>query len=475
MNMKNKDKKEQRRAHFSQRLFWSIFSLFLGFSFCFLLFQIQREKDFARQKLNETLNNYNYQLYHLTKDISAVDDVVNSFIQNISQKDLRVTVINPEGEVVYDNVYTNYQGNHNNRSEVHTARLYGKGYTIRSSKSTGERYFYSATNFDGYIYRTALPYNPYLKDMLAINRDFIYFMIVMIIIFFVVLSRFTFSIGKTISKLRNFARNVESGKIPESDYTFPNDELGDISKNMINLYHKQQKAKEEEGRMKRQLTQNVAHELKTPVSSIQGYLETIVSNPDMPAEQKQHFLERCYSQSTRLTDLLRDISVLNRLDEAKELFELTETSISALLKDIENECLQEMKEKQMTLDIQLLNTPVIWGNSSLLYSIFQNLFDNSITYAGEDSRITVSCYKEDDTYYYFRFSDNGIGIAEQHLERIFERFYRIDKGRSRKLGGTGLGLAIVKNGVLFHKGTISVQSEPGKGVVFSFTLMKDIR
>ena len=293
-------------------------------------------------------------------------------------------------------------------------------------------------------------------------------MALMTLIFFFVLSRFTFSIGKTISKLRDFALNVEKDRMPAVDYVFPNDELGDISQNIVTLYHRQQKAKnelsmereklikhfqyskegfamftsegreilsnilfiqfinvisdtqihqvedvtdiaelepirtflnknirnlnrkkkvlresvtidkngkifliecilfldnsyeisindisrqEEESRMKRQLTQNVSHELKTPVSSIQGYLETILSNPDLSPDKRQFFLERCYSQSTRLTGLLRDISVLNRLDEASEMFDLTEVNITKLIAEIQKECSQDMEEKHITSEI----------------------------------------------------------------------------------------------------------------------------
>jgi len=416
-------------------------------------------------------------------------------------------------------------------------------------------------------------------------------MALMTLIFFFVLSRFTFSIGKTISKLRDFALNVEKDRMPPVDYVFPNDELGDISQNIVTLYHRQQKAKnelsmereklikhfqyskegfamftsegreilsnilfiqfinvisdtqihqvedvtdiaelepirtflnknirnlnrkkkvlresvtidkngkifliecilfldnsyeisindisrqEEESRMKRQLTQNVSHELKTPVSSIQGYLETILSNPDLSPGKRQFFLERCYSQSTRLTGLLRDISVLNRLDEASEMFDLTEVNITKLIAEIQKECSQDMEEKHITSEIILPGDPTVFGNNSLLYSIFRNLYDNAIAYAGENIRITVNCYKEDPKYYYFSFSDNGVGIPEEHINRIFERFYRVDKGRSRKIGGTGLGLSIVKNGVNFHKGQISAKSSPGKGVTFFFTLKKKL-
>lgn len=585
------DGEKRHRIPFSQRLFWSVFFMFLGFTVCFLLFQYQREREFAQEKLNNVLSNYNYQLFRKCQQSTDINKTVISFMDDIPQKDLRVTIIDPSGDVLFDNSGTDEFNNHNDRSEVRKARLYNEGFAIRSSESTGKRYFYSASNIGGYIYRSALPYDPYVRGILTVNKDFIYFMALMTLIFFFVLSRFTFSIGKTISKLRDFALNVEKDRMPAVDYVFPNDELGDISQNIVTLYHRQQKAKnelsmereklikhfqyskegfamftsegreilsnilfiqfinvisdtqihqvedvtdiaelepirtflnknirnlnrkkkvlresvtidkngkifliecilfldnsyeisindisrqEEESRMKRQLTQNVSHELKTPVSSIQGYLETILSNPDLSSDKRQFFLERCYSQSTRLRGLLRDISVLNRLDEASEMFDLTEVNITKLIAEIQKECSQDMEEKHITSEIILPGDPTVFGNNSLLYSIFRNLYDNAIAYAGENIRITVNCYKEDPKYYYFSFSDNGVGIPEEHINRIFERFYRVDKGRSRKIGGTGLGLSIVKNGVNFHKGQISAKSSPGKGVTFFFTLKKKL-
>ena len=585
------DGEKRHPIPFSQRLFWSVFFMFLGFTVCFLLFQYQREREFAQEKLNNVLSNYNYQLFRKCQQSTDINQTVISFMDDIPQKDLRVTIIDPSGDVLFDNSGTDEFNNHNDRSEVRKARLYNEGFAILSSEYTGKRYFYSASNIGGYIYRSALPYDPYVRGILTVNKDFIYFMALMTLIFFFVLSRFTFRIGKTISKLRDFALNVEKDRMPAVDYVFPNDELGDISQNIVTLYHRQQKAKnelsmereklikhfqyskegfamftsegreilsnilfiqfinvisdtqihqvedvtdiaelepirtflnknirnlnrkkkvlresvtidkngkifliecilfldnsyeisindisrqEEESRMKRQLTQNVSHELKTPVSSIQGYLETILSNPDLSPDKRQFFLERCYSQSTRLTGLLRDISVLNRLDEASEMFDLTEVNITKLIAEIQKECSQDMEEKHITSEIILPGDPTVFGNNSLLYSIFRNLYDNAIAYAGENIRITVNCYKEDPKYYYFSFSDNGVGIPEEHINRIFERFYRVDKGRSRKIGGTGLGLSIVKNGVNFHKGQISAKSSPGKGVTFFFTLKKKL-
>ena len=230
---------------------------------------------------------------------------------------------------------------------------------------------------------------------------------------------------------------------------------------------------EEQIRLKRQLTQNIAHELKTPVSNIQGYLETILSTQDLPQDKMQIFLERCYAQSNRLTRLLRDISVLTRMDEAANLIDMEKVDVSLLVGNIVNEVALELEEKDITVVNSLKPHILLRGNYSLLYSIFRNLMDNAIAYAGSHIHIHISCFREDENFYYFSFADTGVGVSPEHLNRLFERFYRVDKGRSRKLGGTGLGLAIVKNAVLIHGGTISAKNSQGGGLEFVFTLAKE--
>lgn len=230
---------------------------------------------------------------------------------------------------------------------------------------------------------------------------------------------------------------------------------------------------EEQISLKRQLTQNIAHELKTPVSSIQGYLETIVNNNNIPKEKMSVFLERCYAQSNRLSRLLRDISVLTRMDEAANMIDMEKIDISILVGNIINEVSLELEGKSIAVVNSLKKEIQIQGNYSLLYSIFRNLMDNAIAYAGNNIHIHINCFREDERFYYFSFADSGIGVSPEHLNRLFERFYRVDKGRSRKLGGTGLGLAIVKNAVIIHGGNISAKNNPGGGLEFVFTLAKE--
>lgn len=227
---------------------------------------------------------------------------------------------------------------------------------------------------------------------------------------------------------------------------------------------------EEESRLKRQLTQNIAHELKTPISSIQGYLETMLENPDLPADKRTKFIERSFLQSKRLSDLLRDISTLTRMDEAPRLIEKEPVNIANLLKQMAGDVEAELKSKHINFVLDVPDNMDVNGNPSLLYSVFRNLMDNALAYGGEGIEVGVRCFRQDSDRYYFLFYDTGEGIPEEHLNRIFERFYRVDKGRTRKLGGTGLGLAIVKNAVQLHGGTIAAKNRHGGGLDIVFSL-----
>ena len=281
---------------------------------------------------------------------------------------------------------------------------------------------------------------------------------------------------KSITQLRRFAKKVgknESFDLNEEDSAFPEGELGEISRHIVHLYQDLKQSQEDQIRLKRQLTQNISHELKTPVSSIQGYIETLLNNPQIDEEKRQQFLQRCHAQTQRLTNLLNEISTLNRMDDEVGLHSLSQeyVSISKLVNGIVQEVSLQLEERHMTLANQLSEDVIVKGDASLLYSIFRNLTDNAISYAGEGTTITIRATR-DAQFFHFTFADNGVGIPPEHLPHIFERFYRVDKGRSRKLGGTGLGLSIVKNAVVLHGGNISASCEKNYGLVFLFSLKR---
>lgn len=224
--------------------------------------------------------------------------------------------------------------------------------------------------------------------------------------------------------------------------------------------------------LKQEMTNNIAHELRTPVASIRGYLETIQNLNKNDEERRNNFLERAYIQTIRLSELIQDISMLTKIEEASNRFTLEDVKIKQLLDDLYSDLEEKIKIHNDRLTIDVNESIIIYGSRSLLYSIFRNLIENALAYAGEGIEIGVRCYLETNEAIYFEVYDNGIGIEEKHLVRIFERFYRINEGRTRNTGGSGLGLSIVKNAVLFHHGGIVARNKPEGGLSFLITFPK---
>ncbi len=465
-----------------RRMFWSVLAIFLVFAVLFIVFQQIREKEFKIDTLNLRLQTYNSQLYEHILRNGRSEMSVDDFLRSHPLTHVRITMTDKHGKVFYDNKRKDYNHIHNHiqRKEIREALATGKGSDIsRSSESVGGDFFYSATYFPeggGVVIRSALPYDSGLAHSLQADQHFLWFALAVVALLTGVLYRFIQRLDSNVTKLRIFAQRADRNESLDTEdlVDFPSDELGEISEHIIKIYKRLQKTKEEQNVLKRQLTQNIAHELKTPVASIQGYLETILTNPRLDEEQRKQFLDRCFAQSQRLTSLLGDISTLNRLDDAPELNSLEEVDIARIVDQISKETALDFKRKNMTFVNRLPGSLPVRGNQSLLYSIFRNLIDNAIAYAGEGTTATLAaCEGEEDTWH-FMFCDNGVGVPAQHLPRLFERFYRVDKGRSRKMGGTGLGLAIVKNAVQFHGGAISVANRSEGGLRFDFSLRRNM-
>ena len=462
------------------RLYISVTALFLIYAVCFMVFQQNREKQYKIDTLNLKLQTYNQRMHEaLVLQDNKSEQTLNNFVKTHAEHNIRVTLIDRRGRVFYDNIFKDYAriGNHANRTEFIQAVKTGRGQTVdRNSSTLRHDYFYSATYFpkDGYIIRTALPYDNDLARSLQADQHYIWFSIVVILLLTLLLYRFISRLGRNITQLQTFAERADQNESLETEelIDFSDDELGEIAERIIKIYRRLQSTRQEQDILKRQLTQNIAHELKTPVAGIQGYLETILENPDMPDSTQRQFLTRCHAQSERLTSLLNDISILNRLDDGATAMQRESVEINQLINQIEEETCLQLQAHGMTFSNQLSAGITICGNRSLLYSIFRNLTDNAIAYAGHGTTITLYAQSMADRWQ-FCFSDNGVGVANEHLRRIFERFYRIDKGRSRQNGGTGLGLSIVKNAVLFHGGSIQARNLPEGGLQFLFTLRRE--
>ncbi len=292
-------------------------------------------------------------------------------------------------------------------------------------------------------------------------------------------------LNRNMQSLKRASEAMENGADIESMPDFANDELGDISRHIIDLYKRLRQASsaverehdlalhehQEKLRIKRQLTNNINHELKTPVAAIQGYLETMIHSKDMSPEERESFIEKCYAHSQRLSQLLHDVSTITRLEDGSSRIECESVDLGNMLDEIRSEIALLPDDRRMRVNLTLPEPMLVKGNPTLLLSIFKNLTDNAIAYSGGRD-IFISAELTSPDMYTVTVADNGIGVDEEHIGHIFERFYRIDKGRSRKLGGTGLGLSIVKNAVLFHGGDIEVYNRKVGGLEFKFTLPK---
>jgi signal transduction histidine kinase len=413
-------------------------------------------------------------LYELTE--STFDELHN--LQLYLLNDVRVSIISIDGKLLYDSYVADKSqvDNHIDRPEIRKAMHQSHGRNVRRSATTGQEFVYYAKYFpDKYFIRMALPFDEETKVFFRANWHFIYLEMLVLFVFVLIILNFVAGrFGKSISQLRDFTRKVKDDDELPQNIQFSSDEIGEIGSELAEIFKQKIESKrdaEKNRLLKQQMTSNIAHELRTPVTSLRAYLETLTEQK-VPSEQQAQFLERAYQQSIRLSELIDDVSLISKLEEASSQFSMEKINLLELTNEVKKDIGNKLAEKNIKLDISIESDVVVMGNRTLLHSVFQNLADNTIKYAGENIEIHINNYLEDDQYYYFSYYDTGRGVAEEHLNRIFERFYRIDNGRTRDAGGSGLGLSIVKNVILLHKGNIQAKIHPQGGLQFLFTLKK---
>ncbi len=428
----------------------------------FMVFQYRREKAFKEQLLDCELQMHNRRIL----DDIARGVPVDSIIDHIGSPldNLRISLIDNAGNVIFDNNDSTPfpSGDHNSRPEVIEARKSGIGHSVsRYSVSDNCSYFYSAMRGDdGIVIRSAAPYTHSLQEVLKADSSILWIMIAFAIVLSLASYVASHKISLSIRRLNLFAEKAEKGERIYNDEAFPHDELGSIASHIVRLYiqrdeqHREALRQEKDKiRLKKQLTNNINHELKTPVASILVCLELLRDHPEMLSEEKKRELnDRIFANAQRLNSLLKDVAAITRMDEGEEMIEKAPVDLAELVNDVVAEE-QLRTSMNITVDMPQLK---INGNRQLLESIFRNLIDNAISYSG-GSEIVIKADNEGN----FTVSDNGCGVPDEHLPHIFERFYRIDKGRSRAAGGTGLGLSIVRNAVGIHGSDISVTNDGG--------------
>lgn len=343
---------------------------------------------------------------------------------------IRVSVINLKGEVIYDSAEpAAVMDNHLSRPEIEASLKGDDGSSIRKSETAGIEYLYYARKYGDVIVRTALPFEITQKRFL--HPDWILLITIGLLFLAAVLAIILLSRRLDAEVKRTTDEKLQS--------------------------------------QKKRITGNLAHEIRTPVTSIRGYLETLVNNPELPVDKKELFTERAYLQTLRLSDLIRDIALITKIEEAPELLTIEDINIRTVTDEVFDEFSSSVKDQGIIIENRIPEGLDIKGNPSLIYAIFRNLVENSIRYAGPGITICVECSTSDGVAH-FKYADNGKGISKEHLERIFERFYRIPEENGHRAEGSGLGLSIVRNAIAFHGGSIHASTVVPQGLCFSFTL-----
>ena len=243
-----------------------------------------------------------------------------------------------------------------------------------------------------------------------------------------------------------------------------------FGRDVSNLNKKMAQEQVKYRQMKQQMTNNIAHELRTPVSSIRGYLETLSNCPDLDRERRRSFIDKAYAQSIRLSDLIRDIALLSMIEDAPEQLRSEMLNVRTVVGNVLEEYSSQIAARGDVVENMLPEDLTMDGNQALIYAKFRNLIENSLKYAGDNVTLHIECSSFKGRNIRFVYYDTGVGVGQEHLKRIFERFYRVSEGRTRDAGGSGLGLSIVRNAVAFHGGEITAHRHNGGGLEYRFTM-----
>ena len=400
---------------------WIWISVILAvFALAITALELSSELDYKKSILSARLEGY--------ADVVARSQDYGGAVRLLPE-DIRVSVVSPSGEVVYDSYEGEVLGSHLDRPEIQACLSGSEGCSIRRSGTSGIEYIYFAKRYGDVIVRTAMPFE--LAQKRFMHPDWT--LLITIGLLFLLAALLTRRLS-----LRADAKAKEA-------------------------------ADEQLKTQKKRITGNLAHELRTPVTSIRGYLETLVDNPQMDEAKKGQFIDRAYRQTLRLSDLIRDISLITKMEEAPQTLKKEHLGMRHLTCEVIEEFAGTIAAQGVKVENTIADDVCILGNQSLLYALLRNLVENSLRYGGPGITIHIECSLYDGMANFF-YCDTGKGVSDEHLGKIFKRFYRIPEEDSHRSEGSGLGLSIVKNAVAFHKGTISAHHLQPHGLAFRFSI-----
>lgn len=392
----------------------------------------------------------------LVSTFASERDFIDRLDGKISD-DIRITLIDKDGEVLHESMKTSANDNHFERPEVQLALKAGSGYAVRFSQDTGaDMHYYAMVLEDGRILRLSVLASgiySFMDDALPL---IIILSIVVVLLALIIAKLLTV---KLIAPIERMGASLDN---PDAPYP----ELRPFAEQIKNDYNEKQRME----KLRREFTANVSHELKTPLTGISGYAEMIEMGMAKPEDVKR-FAGRIRSESARLLSLIGDIINLSEIDSPEH----EEIKENVDLYEVAKTCAEQLKESASNFAVNMLvsgESCTVLGSRKRLEELCYNLADNAIRYNVSGGKVILSAENRDGQGV-LTVSDTGIGIPAEQQERVFERFYRVDKGRSKKNGGTGLGLAIVKHIALLHNAEIELRSEEGVGTVITVRFPKE--
>lgn len=477
------------RLSYKQKLFLPIVVLLWLLVILFAVFQARREVELKRNFLIsrvDLINKRIIDLYENNEDVKPFVNFVDNYFDSSVLDDVSVAVYdNVTGEIIAD---------------VGFSAPLPEGIDFQKGSISGERlsrerddldldpsvtfYYKEEMSPDGSILvQTIMPFNERIAKEVSTGIGWwaliFIFGLALTLVIYITISH----IARNVRILNKFASQAVDNVDLDNFDEFGNDDLGQIGRKILDIYNSRRaaqlerevehsvaiKATEERALLRRQVTNNISHELKTPVGVIRGYVDTLVENPEMDDASRMHFLNKTQQHVERLCNLLNDLATMTRLDEGAANIKMERIDFYALIQSIAT----DIEESGTGGDMKFVNSvppdTFVKGNSALLSGAVMNLVKNAVNYS-RGTEMGVRLLTRNSRNFTFVFYDNGTGVEDEHIPHLFDRFYRVDKGRSRKAGGTGLGLPIVKSSINSMEGSITVRNAARGGLEFVFAL-----
>ncbi|MBD5210457.1 MAG: HAMP domain-containing histidine kinase [Bacteroidales bacterium] len=472
-----KGRKQIMRLHW--RLYFPLVAMLWLIIGITIFYFVSHEKNRQQQNLENRLLNVNntvIEAYNNGVNLQETVNFIRLFTDNTTLTPLRITVYDKYGTMVADNPATTinlYEADGTPNPALADLLAQDKDNNIQNIIHDEDKSMICCkASPDGMIYSlSALPYEGEVVTFLSTD-PMIWIVVLVLGVLTSVMAYFGVrAICRSVYTLRDFADNIASDHLPDNIDTwhFSRDELGDVSRNLLTLYRDKIRAEQSKIDHERLVSRNISHELKTPVGIIKGYIDTIIADPDMPESVKDDFLARIQQNTDRLASLITDVSMVMRLSEQELAGHLSVIDFHYLAVTLAEDIVNGHVADGIAFSYDIPEPCFVVAHESLLINALLNLAYNTARHSGA-TQMKLAYEGLHDGLSTFTFTDNGNGVAEEHIGRLFELFYRVDKGRTRKNGGSGLGLPLVRKIITSMGGTITVENVPTGGLRFTFTI-----